>query len=910
MRTLPFALAVLLVVASTPASAVAGGDDAAEPPLAEAGLDQSVVPGTTVYLDGGGSLDPDGEIVRYRWAIETPTGETTVPRDPSTAMTQFVPQHPGRYLVELTVTDEDGRSQSDTLYVDVGGAVDADPTGHAGDPGTSDRAPQATESPAPADSSPVQVVGVPTGLLERGRQNQAPYGRILGPDTVRAGSTVRYVLQASDADGDVTSYRWLPASHTTGSSGIIDPQQEAQTYRFDTEPGSTVRLPVVVVDDDGASSTVEKTVTVTNNLPNAAIHGESTVAVGSVHEYEVVASDPDGPITGYTWATVSSAVERVDTGGLVSGGPESESKTALYRFPSIPEDDATVSLSATVEDEHGGATTVGKEVTVVESRGNTEIGNPVGVSKPKVSEFQARQNGRSRSLFGSQNAQPGRIVFTATATDNDSEQLTFEWEFGNLGTAATVERGDEVTSEVSFSFDSDEVSRREEISLTVTDQNGRSRTVTETLEFVGQAGRTQVNDGIRATVVGDRLVRGSLSAPTLPDGEPPSYVYVFFGDGEKQRIEAMEKIDGMPTYEFEHRYQTAGRFTIQGRYQTSISRTTVSVGAQTYTRWTYEQKVTENTRTVAAERPGAEWERLGVDHVSYEQIGVLTEETQIVDGETIVPGSDWERVGTKTKYHTEQRTRRAVDSPGSEWELSERNVDQRTVFDGWETRTVPSKWMADSDWEYVGRVARTTTSTETKYSASRPSGDGWQRGARTGDSVVTGYSTTWVTNRYFVGNDWQYVRSDRYVSGYTYSTVCVDRVDFWYRSYCVEERTTRSPTYDTRYRYRVPQYSSVYEWTRTVERTTYDHEYRIETYSTEAVHEYTKDVQVGTKYAQWEKPEYESTDVYNWKKTETSWEAKTSLSEPTGEVRNVEKRVLKCGEQPEQEPATCSRDQP
>ena len=898
MRALSLVVLLLLVTATVPASVPAGADTAdSEPPLADAGLDQSVVPGTTVYLDGGGSLDPDGEIESYRWSIETPRGETRTPQEPNAAMTRFVPQQPGRYLVELTVSDQDGHSRSDTLYVDVGGAVDA---------GADD----STENQAadPADAEPPQVVDGPTAPAERGRQNQAPFGQILGPNSVASGSTVRYVLAASDTDGNVASYRWLPASHRTGSSGIIDPQQSSQTYRFDVPPGSTVRLPAVVVDDDGASSTVEKTVQVTNNRPNAAIHGESTVAVGSVHEYEVVASDPDGPITDYDWVTASSAVERVQTGGLVSGDSTDGSKTALYRFTTIPEADATVPLRATVRDEHGGSATAEKGVTVVEI--GTELSeSPINRNTPKINQFNAHQNGRSRSLFGPQDAQSGRIVFTATATDNDSDQLTFEWEFGDLGTAATVERGGKMTSEVSFAFDSDEVSSSEEISLTVTDQNGRSRTVTKTLEFVEQAGGKRVNGGISATVVEDRLIRGSLSAPTLQDGESPSYVYIYFGDGEKQRIETMEKVDEVPTYEFEHRYQTAGQFTIQGHYETSISRTTVSVGEKTYTQWTYEQKVTENTQTVAAKRPGDEWKRLSVDHINHNQIGVLTEETQIIDGETIVPGSTWERVGTKTEYSTEQRTRRSVDSPGSGWERSERNVDQRTVFEGWETRTVPSKWMADSEWEYVREVARTTTTTETEHSTTRPAGGGWQRGSETGDSVVTGYTSEWVTSRYFVDDDWRYVRADRYVSGYTYSTTCVERADFGYRSYCVEEQTTRSPTYDTRYKYRVPQYSTEYEWVRTVEETTYDYEYRVETYSTEAVHEYTKDVQVGTEYAQWEKPEYKSTQVYKWKKTETSWEEKTALSEPTGDVRDVEKQVHQCGKQPEQEPATCSEDQ-
>ena len=116
MELAPLTFAVLLVVAGVPAPTVAGDDGR---PLADAGLDQSTTVGSTVYLDGGGSVDPDGEIEAYDWSIETPSGETVRPRDPDSVTTRFVPDETGRYEVRVTVTDEDGQTQSDTLYVDV-----------------------------------------------------------------------------------------------------------------------------------------------------------------------------------------------------------------------------------------------------------------------------------------------------------------------------------------------------------------------------------------------------------------------------------------------------------------------------------------------------------------------------------------------------------------------------------------------------------------------------------------------------------------------------------------------------------------------------------------------------------------------------------------------------------------------
>lgn len=67
-------VAILVLVVAT--AGVAAAD---QPPMAEAGLDQEAVVNGTVYLDAGGSLDPDGEIGDYAWSIETPGGNTTVP---------------------------------------------------------------------------------------------------------------------------------------------------------------------------------------------------------------------------------------------------------------------------------------------------------------------------------------------------------------------------------------------------------------------------------------------------------------------------------------------------------------------------------------------------------------------------------------------------------------------------------------------------------------------------------------------------------------------------------------------------------------------------------------------------------------------------------------------------------------
>jgi chitodextrinase len=81
-----------------------------EPPVADAGADQTVILGETVNFDGSGSYDLDGTIVAYDWDFgdsNSGSGETTT-HDYLEA---------GEYTVALTVTDDDGDVGTDTVVV-------------------------------------------------------------------------------------------------------------------------------------------------------------------------------------------------------------------------------------------------------------------------------------------------------------------------------------------------------------------------------------------------------------------------------------------------------------------------------------------------------------------------------------------------------------------------------------------------------------------------------------------------------------------------------------------------------------------------------------------------------------------------------------------------------------------------
>lgn len=90
-----------------------------QPPVARAGQDREVS-GTSVFLDGSLSSDPDGNIVAYSWSkINGPAATIATP---TTAGTNVTGLTPGTYTFRLIVTDNGGSASSDDVVITVTGS--------------------------------------------------------------------------------------------------------------------------------------------------------------------------------------------------------------------------------------------------------------------------------------------------------------------------------------------------------------------------------------------------------------------------------------------------------------------------------------------------------------------------------------------------------------------------------------------------------------------------------------------------------------------------------------------------------------------------------------------------------------------------------------------------------------------
>lgn len=87
-----------------------------EPPIADAGSDKTVSIGESVSFSGAGSNDPDGSIVSYAWNFgDGATGSGITPTHTYTST--------GNKIVTLTVTDNQGATDSDTAIIVVNSVV-------------------------------------------------------------------------------------------------------------------------------------------------------------------------------------------------------------------------------------------------------------------------------------------------------------------------------------------------------------------------------------------------------------------------------------------------------------------------------------------------------------------------------------------------------------------------------------------------------------------------------------------------------------------------------------------------------------------------------------------------------------------------------------------------------------------
>lgn len=216
-----------------------------QPPSASAGTDQSVNENTEVTLIGSGT-DPDGTIASYSWTQTSGESVTLQNADSSSATFQAPEVMTDEQLIfELTVTDDDGASATDSVQITILNVTTANqlPTANSG------------ESQEAQESTIVTLDG----------------------------------SASSDSDGSITSYIWeqinngapiLTISNATNAIASVELPELASNVEF------AFRL--TVTDNDGGTSQ-DDVLIIGRPTPGVLVSGVSgnTATLNSAAEFSV-----------------------------------------------------------------------------------------------------------------------------------------------------------------------------------------------------------------------------------------------------------------------------------------------------------------------------------------------------------------------------------------------------------------------------------------------------------------------------------------------------------------------------------------------------------------------------------------------------------------------------------------------
>ncbi|MFB6126956.1 MAG: PKD domain-containing protein [Halolamina sp.] len=811
--TTAIALALLLVTtAGMPATAHGNGND---PPMADAGLDQRVTRGAVVFLDGGGSVDPDGVLAEYRWKIRSPNGSRVSPRNASAPLTQFRPSQIGRYEVQLTVTDDDGATRSDTLYVDVVAASD----GSGGD--------QPSSGDGSSDAS--SGTGAPGGTSGSDRGgNRAPDVSLFGPAEVSVGEPASYSISASDSDGRVVERKF---------GGALGGGGTKTEHVFDS-PG-TYWVSITVTDDDGATATARKQVTVSGarNL-SVSIDGPTLVPDGTYATYTARVESASGQVE-YFWSPRVKNVRQTD-------------RSFEHFFTGRSGDEKRISVI--VRDSGGKTATASKliEISKKETSEKYVMDLNPSIIDTSMRPAQAYVNDGTSVLTSASY----QISTTVIDRNNESVWVTWKFEDGTVKKKRVPAAGGGKTVSILKSFVKNNAEGKELV---------KKRRVSFIIKAADNSG---LEDSSSYSAKIQRLkdygeLHFQVFSSTVEPGDAVTIQFhslggtvVDFGDGTRLRYHEDANTA-------EHTYSEPGNYTItvfamDGNMISQRGTKQVRVAKTTFVEYHFEQNATRVESVTKAEQPpGKGWERKELDHVEIADRSVR--EKELLDSERVndrMTERGWTKAGETTKERVTTESKLASSSPGPEWSLSERGADEEKRIVRWERQEIGQSEHVEIEPEWRYRGTKQNERRIVKTSTTRP-GSGWDRGKRVG-KVRDGYDYETFDTRGHPG--WSYR-----------SSTCSREIDTARGEMCI----------DTDYKYRKPEYDRKYRWTKT--RTSTVDVYEIPVRDTVKLHRYERDVSTEVRYIIWKQEQIEYENHYVWERADQVTRAKASLTKPTPE---------------------------
>jgi RHS repeat-associated protein len=307
-------------------------------PTARAGAPVTGEAAVAVPFDGGGSTDPDNDVLSYAWAFgdgQTGTGRAAA----------HVYASAGSFIVTLTVTDTHGLSDVATTSATIAAAADRAPpvvtvTGQKEAlPGT-----QVTMIADATDNVGVTSVTFDINGADPIQLSAPPYERLVTvPDFASAGTSLRVGATAVDAAGNRAT-----ASATLTIVAEPDTVKPIVTVKVPSQaaPGSVLQVGATASDNAGIASVV------------LAANG-TVFATLTAPPYEATYTVPPGTAVGSSLSFSAQAIDAADNRAIdtaavpIVPAPDTIAPTVAITAPAQATAGTAITITATAADEIG-----------------------------------------------------------------------------------------------------------------------------------------------------------------------------------------------------------------------------------------------------------------------------------------------------------------------------------------------------------------------------------------------------------------------------------------------------------------------------------------------------------------------------------------------------------------------------
>ncbi len=423
-----------------------------QPPVADADGPHTGNEGSPITFDGSDSSDPDGTIVLYEWDLD---GDGLYD-DATGSNPSYTWNDDYSGTIGLKVTDNDGLTDTDSTTVTVNNVP---PTASATNDGPKDEGTSVTVTASQVDpgvdtftysfdwnndgiyeivdqtSPSAQYTFMDNGIYNVGVRVRDDDGGIgtattdvtvldlaptaeftFAPELQNEGSPVQFTDQSISYPDVIVSWNW-----NFGDTGTSADQNPSHAYG----DNGIYTVTLTVTDDDGGVGTDTLTVTVNNVAPTVTLDASYYVTV---------------PITlriaGQGKVGDSVALEVIQDGSVIA------SDKIIRARGSPNEQEVTILAAIDLSKQYSGRVVFDTETAL---SGGTPVWVAIDGIMTKVTTFNTQKNDPSSyhqtydfALSGLVSVIGKKISFTGSATDPGEDDLTFDWLFGDGGTASML----------------------------------------------------------------------------------------------------------------------------------------------------------------------------------------------------------------------------------------------------------------------------------------------------------------------------------------------------------------------------------------------------------------------------------------------------------------------------------------